>query len=172
MSSYEPIYQVTKHYPHTLGLSVCFRQWRALSHCRHLHGYALAFTFEFECSSLDARNWVIDFGSLKPLKLWLESTFDHKTIVAKDDPLLQFFVAMQHMDGISMITVDNVGCEAFAKMAADKAAEIIKDPSDAFPQRVRVSKVTCHEHDGNSASYHPPLPPPLPASASSRQNQD
>ena len=35
------IHRATKTYGHDLGLSVAFRQWRADSHCRYLHGYAI-----------------------------------------------------------------------------------------------------------------------------------
>ena len=65
---------------------VAYRQWRADSHCRLIHGYALSFHFEFECDTLDARNWCMDFGGLKPLKALLEDWFDHTLLVAEDDP--------------------------------------------------------------------------------------
>ena len=32
---------------------VAYRQWRADSHCKYLHGYSLSFKFEFECDELD-----------------------------------------------------------------------------------------------------------------------
>ena len=47
---------------------VAYRQWRADSHCNLIHGYAMSFHFEFEADTLDARNWVTDFGGLRPLK--------------------------------------------------------------------------------------------------------
>jgi 6-pyruvoyltetrahydropterin/6-carboxytetrahydropterin synthase len=56
----------TKSYPHELGLSCVFRQHRAESHCKLLHGYALAFTFVFGCTGTDENGWVFDFGGLKP----------------------------------------------------------------------------------------------------------
>jgi 6-pyruvoyltetrahydropterin/6-carboxytetrahydropterin synthase len=69
----------TKHYGHNIGLSAVFRQPKAdHSHCHLLHGYSLAFTFTFGCDELDNKNWVVDFGGLKPLKAWLEDQFDHK----------------------------------------------------------------------------------------------
>ncbi|HEX2555077.1 MAG TPA: hypothetical protein VHL98_15360, partial [Microvirga sp.] len=47
------IYRSTKVYDHNEGLSCCFRQWRAThSHCRLLHGYALAFKFVFATHEL------------------------------------------------------------------------------------------------------------------------
>lgn len=49
------IYRSTKTYGHEIGLSAAFRQWRAESHCRFVHGYALAVKFVFEAGELDAR---------------------------------------------------------------------------------------------------------------------
>ena len=63
-----------------------YRQWRADSHCNLVHGYAFSFHFEFETDDLDARNWVVDFGGLRPLKDKLEEWFDHTLLVAQDDP--------------------------------------------------------------------------------------
>ena len=62
------IYRSTKSYDHSEGLSCCFRQWRAThSHCRLVHGYALAFKFVFATHRLDERHWCFDFGGLKPI---------------------------------------------------------------------------------------------------------
>ena len=35
------MYRSSKTYGHEIGLSAAFRQWRAQSHCRLIHGYAL-----------------------------------------------------------------------------------------------------------------------------------
>lgn len=53
-----------KKYGHERGLSAAFRQWRADSHCKFLHGYSLEFEFEFGAHELDERNWVVDFGGI------------------------------------------------------------------------------------------------------------
>ena len=74
-------YYSTKTYGHNIGLSACFRQPKAHSHCRFLHGYSLQFKFTFGCSELDNKNWAVDFGGLKPLKAWLEDMFDHKLCI-------------------------------------------------------------------------------------------
>ena len=73
-------YFSTKCYGHNIGLSAVFRQPHADSHCSLLHGYSLSFKFTFGCNELDERNWVVDFGGLKPLKKWLEDSFDHKVV--------------------------------------------------------------------------------------------
>ena len=48
--------------------SCAFRQPKADSHCRFLHGYRLTAKFWFRASQLDKNNWVVDFGSLGYLK--------------------------------------------------------------------------------------------------------
>ena len=69
-------FRSTKTFGHHLGLSACFRQHRAESHCRLLHGYALQIKLTFEADTLDVRNWVVDFGALKPLRKRFEELFD------------------------------------------------------------------------------------------------
>jgi 6-pyruvoyltetrahydropterin/6-carboxytetrahydropterin synthase len=149
------VYHVTKHYPHSLGLSACFRQWRAKSHCRFFHGYSLAFTFDFCARDLDARNWVIDFGSMRPLKSWLEDTFDHKLLFAGDDPEQDIIHDMARRNVAQIEMLDNVGCEAFAELAFRQAQALLKNAG--LSPRVSITKVTVAEHEGNSASYSEPL---------------
>ncbi|ASD50399.1 QueD-like 6-pyruvoyl-tetrahydropterin synthase [Acidovorax phage ACP17] len=93
---------------------VAYRQWRADSHCNQIHGYALSFYFEFESDSLDARNWVVDYGGLRPLKDLLEEWFDHTLLVAQDDPQREQLLALGTA-GLAKITeVEATGCEAIA----------------------------------------------------------
>lgn len=93
---------------------VNYRQWRADSHCRYWHGYALSFKFEFEASTLDARNWVMDYGGLRPLKGLLEEWFDHKTLVAEDDPELEFHKEAEKRGLCKLTIVERTGCEGLA----------------------------------------------------------
>lgn len=143
----------TKTYGHELGLSAVFRQWRADSHCNMLHGYALAFTFTFEAYELDDRNWVADFGGLKPLKRWLQETFDHKLCVAKDDPELNTIMALNKAGLADVVIVEAVGCEKFAELAAEAAKDVLIQLGLA--NRVRVRSVECREHGANSAIWEP-----------------
>lgn len=146
-------YLSTKTYGPELGLSAVFRQWRADSHCNKLHGYALSFKFVFEASELDYRNWVVDFGGLKGLKLSLEYHFDHKTVVAEDDPKRKELEALRELGLADVVIVKAVGCEMFAKLAADLATEELK--ALGIAERVRVAEVECSEHGANSAIYRP-----------------
>jgi len=91
------------------------------SHCHFLHGYSLSFKFTFESDDLDSRNWVVDFGGLKALKKRLENTFDHKRVVASDDPELDYFSRLHQAGVIDLIILKDVGCEKFAELAFNLA---------------------------------------------------
>lgn len=152
-------YRITKTYGHDLGLSACFRQHRAKSHCRFLHGYALSFKFTFEAGQLDENNWVLDFGGLKPLKEWLCNTFDHKLVVAEDDPQNTRLVDLaSHWLGddsdklADVLVVPRVGCEAFARMAWERGDMMIP-PWDREHRGLRLVEVEVREHGANSAIY-------------------
>lgn len=158
------MYISTKTYGHDIGLSASFRQWRAESHCRFIHGYALAIRLEFETDELDVRNWVVDFGSLKGFKQWLCDTFDHKLLVAEDDPQRERLVALGASldDGYGcnkldcppladIVMVPATGCEAFAKLIYECGEIWLKD--NGYAPRVRMHLVEIKEHGANSAIY-------------------
>lgn len=143
----------TKNYGAELGLSAVFRQWRATSHCNQLHGYALGFRFTFEAKSLDDRNWVVDFGGLKGLKQALQDTFDHKLVIAEDDPALDILKALGDAKLADIVILPSVGCEKFAEIAYHLADRELKKLG--IRERVRVAEVECFEHEANSAIYKP-----------------
>lgn len=148
------MFRVKKTYGHELGLSACFRQWRAESHCRYLHGYALSFSFTFEASDLDTRNWVLDFGNLKPLKEELVQMFDHKLIIADDDPWKDELAQVAGLGLAEVVVAEGpVGCEAFAFYAFQMAELFLG--LNGYAPRVRIVSVECAEHGANSAIYSP-----------------
>jgi 6-pyruvoyltetrahydropterin/6-carboxytetrahydropterin synthase len=146
-------YYSTKTYGHNIGLSACFRQPHAdHSHCRFLHGYSLQFKFVFSCNELDERNWVVDFGGLKPLKAWLEDNFDHKVVLDSKDWALDNFRALEDAGLAELNILDGVGVEKFAEHAFNKAQEIVQEMSNG---RCWVVSCECAEHGANSAIYQP-----------------
>ena len=142
----------TKTYGHNIGLSAVFRQANAHSHCRFLHGYSLGFKFVFGCGELDERNWVVDFGSLKPLKNWLEKKFDHILVLAEDDPMMQHFLNLEAAGLCEITKFQGVGVEWFAYEAWKIAHELVTDASDG---RCYCVSAECMEHGANSAIYTP-----------------
>lgn len=144
-------YYSTKTYGHNIGLSACFRQPHAdHSHCRFLHGYSLQFTFTFAADELDNKNWVVDFGGLKPLKAWLEKTFDHKVVLDRADPMLYKFAELENAGLAELTILDGVGVEKFAYHAWQQANELVQEMTNG---RCRCIEVECAEHGANSAIY-------------------
>lgn len=143
------MFSVEKTYGHERGLSASFRQWKAESHCRFIHGYALAFTFTFAACHLDDRNWVIDFGALAPIEGWLKTTFDHKLLVAEDDPELERLLELKAASLADVLVMPAVGCEMFAKAAFEYAANWLR----RHHPRVSIKSVECREHGSNAAVY-------------------
>jgi len=129
---------------------VAYRQWRADSHCNLIHGYALSFHLEFECDTLDARNWCMDFGGLKPLKSLLEDWFDHTLLVAEDDPMREHLLELGKLKLAKITEVEKTGCEGIADFLYEYINTIFL-PSYGEKERVWCSKVEVRETDANMA---------------------
>ena len=144
-------YEVKKCYGHEQGLSVCFRQHRAASHCHLLHGYAIAVEITFTSDTLDRNGWVIDFGSLKPIKQFLTDTFDHKLLVAQDDPQIDELCALGGLGLADVLVIPRIGCEAFAALIFRFVEQFLVETNQS--NRVGIVQVEVKEHAGNSASF-------------------
>jgi 6-pyruvoyltetrahydropterin/6-carboxytetrahydropterin synthase len=107
-------YVSTKEYHNAFPCA--YRQWRADSHCRFIHGYAFSMKFYFGTNDLDARNWAADYGGLKELKRFLEDQFDHTLIVATDDPELETFRELGRKNLAKIVELPKLGCEGLADM--------------------------------------------------------
>jgi 6-pyruvoyltetrahydropterin/6-carboxytetrahydropterin synthase len=131
---------------------VAYRQWRADSHCRFLHGYALTFKFEFECDTLDARNWCMDYGGLRPLKDKLEEWFDHALLVAVDDPDREHLLRLGELKLAKITEVEKTGCEGIADFLYKYVNGIfLPSYGTAEAERVWCCKVEVRETDANMA---------------------
>ena len=147
----------TKTYGHDLGFAVAYRQWRAESHCHLIHGYSLAFHIEFQSETLDVRNWVVDFGSLRTFKEKLTEWFDHTLLVAEDDPAIATFLLLGSKGLAKVVFVERTGCEGLAKFLYDYLEEIWL-PENGYKgtdRCVTVREVMVSEHGANSAKFLP-----------------
>ena len=141
------------------GFSTVFRQWKAEgTHCRFLHGYGVSFRVWFE-GELDERNWVWDFGGMKRAKgtigsmnpkQWMDYMFDHTTIVAEDDPQLEFFKQLDAEGIIQLRIIPATGAEQFSKYIYEKLNAFVQEETEG---RVKVAKVEFMEHNKNTAIY-------------------
>lgn len=147
-------YRSTKTYGNDRGFSCAFRQHKAVgSHCRLLHGYALGFKFVFETDTLDERQWVVDFGGLKDIKQILQDNFDHTTIIASDDPEIEWFREADRRGILRLVEFPYAGCERFSEMVYVVVEQWLKDAG--FAPRCRLVSVEVSEHGANSAIYQP-----------------
>jgi len=114
---YQPIvYKFTSTKEYIDEFPVAYKQWKADTHCNKNHGYSFSLKFYFGANELDKRGWVIDYGVLKELKQLLKDQFDHKTLIAYDDPDLERYRQLEK-DGILDLTVlPGMGCERIADM--------------------------------------------------------
>ena len=148
-----------KTYGHERGFSCCFRQYKAESHCRFLHGYALAFELTFTADKLDRFGWVVGFGELRPLEDYLRKTFDHKFIIDNDDPWLEYFMAMgtpNDMQTADIVVMTDVSCEGFAYHVFNECNRILGTDmhNDVAERNLKITRVKVSEHGSNSAIYH------------------
>jgi len=131
--------------------STAFRQWRADSHCKLIHGYRLQCKLWFTAEELDHKNWIYDFGGCKEIKNLLEKQYDHTTVVAADDPELDTFKLMSDKGMVDLrIAEKGVGIERTAEWVYENANKLVTEQTD---NRVRIIKVEVWEHEGNSAIY-------------------
>ena len=145
------MYQSTKTYGNDRGLSCCFRQWRADSHCNLIHGYSLGFRFTFEAIKLDRKNWVYDFGGCKWIKEYLEDNFDHTLAISSDDPQLGIFKELADRNLVKLKVMHGVGCEKFAEHVYKYVQPTVMTETDG---RVKLKSVEVFEHGANSAIYY------------------
>ena len=150
------IYRVEKYLD---GFSTCFRQWNAEhSHCRFLHGYAIAFKLHFKAQSLDKHNWVWDFGWLKDqnylidgktVKEWFHYMFDHTVVLSEKDPELNTFIELEKKGILQLRQLPYFSCEGIAEFVLKKLQPLVKKHSD---NRVMAYKIDVYENNKNMAS--------------------
>lgn len=143
-------YISTKEYKD--AFPVAYRQWKADSHCNQLHGYALSIKFEFETNDLDVRNWAMDYGGLRPLKEKLEHWFDHRLLIAEDDPHKETLLNLGKLGLAKITVVEKTGCEGLADFLYEYVNTILL-PSfgKSEAERLWCSKVEVRETQSNMA---------------------
>lgn len=136
-------------------ISTGHRQWRDDGHCAWLHGYGRTVKVIFGGSHLDEKMWMVDFGELRGLKQWLESEWDHRLLIASDDPELETFKDLHARNIISLNIMDvtkgyGPGIEASCKYVYDKFDAEVRSLTQG---RCWVESVEIWEHENNSAIY-------------------
>lgn len=103
---------------------------------------------EFSTVHLSEEGWVVDFGGFKELRSLLEDRFDHKTLIAEDDPYLDEICALAGVGVLDPVVVPGVGMEAFCLQVAEIVWSWLRDSG----LECTLSKVEVREHGGNAAT--------------------
>ena len=134
-------------------ISTGHRQWKHKGHCSYVHGYGRYVRLTFEASKLDERGWVMDFGDLKDIKRWIEAEWDHKVLIASDDPLLQQLKELESHGCILLNVLPDgyyPGIEESCRYLYDMLSPMIQKKTN---NRVVITRVEIWEHENNSGEY-------------------
>ena len=119
--------------------------------CAQTHGYSREFHFEFECESVDDYGWVIDFGSLSPLKNWLNFMFDHTSLWEPSDPRINDVIAQNETSPIKIFNLRilpfGVSMEQTSLFVSIIVNHYIMNVTNG---RCWISKLEVRENDKNS----------------------
>jgi len=150
------IFKSTKTY---YNLPCSHQQWKdtddscvvGSGQCSKTHGYSRSFSFEFSCNELDDYGWVVGFGSLKPIKKWLEYMFDHTSLFEASDPRIKDVLAFNETLDIPLYNIrvlpSGVSMEQTALFVASYLNPYILDVTDG---RCWISRLEVRENDKNS----------------------
>lgn len=115
-------------------------------HCKTIHGHNWTFEFEFEGEKDPATGFVVDFGTLQPLKAWLD-LFDHALVLSMDDPHRNEIKELLAKLGIdNVMVVEDCSCEGLAELALCSGRAIVEELTK---YRATVKKVTLWEDSKN-----------------------
>jgi 6-pyruvoyltetrahydropterin/6-carboxytetrahydropterin synthase len=106
--------------------------------------------FWFKATSLDDKNWVMDFGDFKEFKTFLDDYFDHSCLINMDDPEMPLFKDMDKKGIIKLRVLENVGMEGTSKFLHTKMNEYLKKKTN---ERVWCFRVETRENEKNSGIY-------------------
>lgn len=149
--SYQPVvYKYTSTKEYVDAFPVAYRQWRDDGKCSIVHGYALSIKFYFGADTLDVRNWVQDYGGLRPLKGQLEDWFDHRLLVAVDDPERELLIALHNAKIAKVTEVEKTGCEGIADFLYEYVNTVFL-PAYGEDNRIWCYKVSVRETQSNVA---------------------
>lgn len=124
------------------------RRFRHDGHCAWVHGYSRSFTLWFRTHEPTENGFVMDFGKLKPVKAWLEETFDHTLLLDTGDPLIDQFRAIEEQGGCKLVVFDDVGMEGTCRHVKDWVDRWLETETGG---RVWLHSVEVRENDKNSA---------------------
>jgi 6-pyruvoyltetrahydropterin/6-carboxytetrahydropterin synthase len=127
------------------------RQHRHSGHCAFIHGHNWSLTFTFACREPDENGFVVDFGGLKFIRLWIEKNLDHACLFNADDPMKE--VLFEAAPTVwKAVVVPNCSCEGLAQWVFQSVDPLVREQTG---DRVWLAAVEVGEDTRNAARYTP-----------------
>ena len=114
--------------------------------CLNNHGHSGEVTITMVGSKLDSKSMLIDFEELKILKEWLMESFDHATLLYKEDPFLDYLKKEGHK---VFIMENNPTSESLGAVILEKAQLLFNN------EECRVKKIEVGETCTSKATIYP-----------------
>jgi 6-pyruvoyl-tetrahydropterin synthase len=89
-----------------------------------------------EGQELDGKDMLIDFKEMKALKLWIDDTLDHVTMLWEKDPLAKYLIETGNK---VYLTSKNPTSEHLAEIILQKACQLFENP------RIKVHSIEINE---------------------------
>src|SRR5690606_37914487 len=115
-------------------------------HCSLIHGRNWSFEFEIGLKpghGLDQNGFIVDFGELKPVRKFLEDTFDHALVLSFDDPVKGAVQAFARI-----VELETASAEGIAEYVTAVVVAILGDKHPS----ARLLRTTVFEDSRNSAT--------------------
>jgi 6-pyruvoyltetrahydropterin/6-carboxytetrahydropterin synthase len=106
--------------------------------CNNNHGHSWEVKVYLSGYQLDDRDMLYDFKDLNKLKVWINDSFDHVTILWKEDPMIKF---LNESNQKVFVTEKNPTSEHLATNIFKKASEMF-NTEDIWIDSVEINE-TC-----------------------------
>ena len=147
-----PLYKMNLCFGTSRAYLCCMRQVRDINtSCHILHGYSLTFTLTIATRELDERQWIMESVSIREeIDRWLFEHFDHKTLIAEDDPNLTVFEDLHQQEIISLVVLKDSSSEAIPPFVFSHIGPWLKEKTNG---RCFLTEVSAHFSGSMTTSF-------------------
>lgn len=131
------------------------RQHNHDGHCAWIHGHNWGIEIEFQASSLDINNFVVDFGKLKFIKRWIDENLDHALLINESDPEREYILSVLQFSDIQLakiLVVPDGSAEGLAEWLWSVFDVMVRRETDG---RAWIRRLSVYEDGKNSATFMP-----------------
>ena len=132
-------------------IAFAHRQHLHAGHCSLIHGHNWGISLTFACRVLDTNGFVIDFGQLKYIKLWINEHLDHACLFNQDDPIIKDLLE-EYGAIFKTYVLPSCSCEGIAQHIYEVFDPMVRESTEG---RAWIINVEVEEDSKNSAAFRP-----------------